>query len=187
VYNCIIDGVRVPLVIYMVAGQPDDTGPNLGLNDEGVKVPSFLRALMSLPIARVEWCVRCFAEVFALPLLLAADDPMGLADEDGNGIPDLLEQAKNLSKTDAAALTTAPVFDAIRAGHHAVFVQGIQDALTAAGVTDPAVASAAAAKALQDATSAVTRQDPTAPVGDGPSAQLTLEPTATPSAQPATP
>lgn len=165
-----IDGVRVPLSVYIVAGQPDDTGPQLDLNADGVRVPSFLRALTSLPIARAELCVRCIAEVFALPLLLASEDPMGTLDEDGNGIPDLLEASKDMGKVQQAAAITAPVFDAIRAGHTKAFEVGARAALAAAGVSDEATVSAALSQALTTATSAITVGGPTAPVGDGPTA-----------------
>lgn len=170
IYNCIIEGVRVPLVVYLVAGQPEDTGPTIGLNDVGVKVPSVLRAIMSLPIARVELCVRCLAEVFALPLLAAADDPMGTLDENGNGIPDLLEQSSSMGKVQQAATITAPVFDAIRAGHTKAFAVGARAALAAAGIVDEATVTAAIASALVTATTAITVGGPTSPVGDGPSA-----------------
>lgn len=170
IYNCIIDGVRVPMTIYLVAGQPDDTGDTLDLNADGVKVPSFIRALMSLPTARVELCVRCLAEVFALPLLAAGEDPMGTLDENGNGIPDLLEQSKNLGKVQQAAAITAPVFDAIRAGHTKAFEVGARAALAAAGVVDEATVTAALTQALGAATTAITVGGPTSPVGDGPTA-----------------
>lgn len=78
VYNTMIDGVRIPLVFYMVVGQPPDTGPPLGINDPGVKLPSFVRAMMlpHVPVARAELCMNCVAEVFGVPLLTAQDDPL---------------------------------------------------------------------------------------------------------------
>jgi hypothetical protein len=77
VYNKMINGVRVPLVIYMVVGQPPDTGPNIDLDiGSPVKVPSFIREIMQTPVPRVEWCVPCFAAIFGLKLVTADEDPM---------------------------------------------------------------------------------------------------------------
>jgi hypothetical protein len=77
VYNKTIDGERVPLVIYMVVGQPPDTGPAVDLDvGSPVKVPSFVREIMQTPVARVEFCVPCFAAIFGLTLVTADDDPM---------------------------------------------------------------------------------------------------------------
>jgi hypothetical protein len=70
VYNKMIDGVRVPLVVYMVVGQPPDTGPAVDLDvGSPVKVPSFIREIMQTPVARVEFCVPCFAKIFGLKLV----------------------------------------------------------------------------------------------------------------------
>lgn len=70
--------VRVPLVLYFVVGQPPDTGETLGVNDPGVKLPSFVRELMQahVPVARVELCMLCVAEVFGTKLYTADADPM---------------------------------------------------------------------------------------------------------------
>jgi hypothetical protein len=69
VYNVEIDGKRVPLVFYMVVGQPPDTGPVIGLNDPGIKVPQFVRELMATPTARMELCMECLAIALNLPLV----------------------------------------------------------------------------------------------------------------------
>jgi hypothetical protein len=84
VYNTMIDGVRVPLVFYMVVGQPADTGPPLGINDPGVKIPSFVRALMlpHVPVARAELCMNCVSLIFGVPLLTAEEDPMYSAEQE---------------------------------------------------------------------------------------------------------
>lgn len=78
IYNCTIDGVRVPLVLYFVVGQPADTGPTLDVNAPGVQVPSFVRELMQphVPTARVELCIACVAELFGTALVTAEEDPM---------------------------------------------------------------------------------------------------------------
>lgn len=76
IYNVIVDGVRVPIVVNLWAGQPEDTGPILDLNAPGVKVPSFLREMMSTPLATAELCVVCAAKAFGVPLVTAEDDPM---------------------------------------------------------------------------------------------------------------
>ena len=78
IFNCIIEGVRVPLVLYFVVGQAADTGPLLDVNAPGVRVPSFVRELMQphVPTARVELCIKCVAEIFGVALVTAAEDPM---------------------------------------------------------------------------------------------------------------
>lgn len=78
IYNVLIDGVRTPLVLYFVVGQPPDTGPPLGVNDPGVKLPSFVRAMMlpHVPAARAELCMECVGEFFGVKLVTAEEDPM---------------------------------------------------------------------------------------------------------------
>lgn len=74
-----IGGKLVPIVIYMVAGQVPDSGApvDIGLGS-GVKLPSAVRELMQphVPVARLEFCVPCFAEHLGLKLFTAEDDPM---------------------------------------------------------------------------------------------------------------
>lgn len=84
IYNCTINGVRIPLVLYFVIGQPADTGPPLAINDPGVKLPSFVRAMMlpHVPAARVELCMNCVAEVFGVKLVTAQEDPMYSAEQE---------------------------------------------------------------------------------------------------------
>ena len=89
VFNCVIDGKRVPLVLYFVTGQPDDTGGPLDINGEGVKLPSFVRELQHTPVPRIELCMKCVAEVFNVPLVTAAADP--LYDANNDKIPDALQ------------------------------------------------------------------------------------------------
>lgn len=76
IYNCMIDEIRIPLVLYFVVGQPGDTGPPLGINDPGVKLPSFVREIMQVPVARAELCMVCVAEFFGVKLVTAEEDPM---------------------------------------------------------------------------------------------------------------
>lgn len=86
IYNCVVDGVRVPLLVRITVGQPSDTGPALDINGPGVQVPSFLREIMQTPLARMELCVKCAAKAFGVPLVTAAEDP--LYDANLDGIPD---------------------------------------------------------------------------------------------------
>lgn len=81
VYSCMIEGPdgsaeRVPLVIRLNVGKPADTGADMDLNGPNLRIPSVLRAMMQTPLARIELCVKCFAEVFQLPLVTATEDPM---------------------------------------------------------------------------------------------------------------
>lgn len=81
VYNILIEGPdgstqRVPLVIRINVGQPPDTGGTFDLNGKNLRVPSFVRAMMLTPIARLELCVKCFSEVFGVPCVTATEDPM---------------------------------------------------------------------------------------------------------------
>jgi hypothetical protein len=77
IYNCMINGVRVPILLYFVIGQPDDTG-EFDVNGPGVMVPSFIREIMQshVPVARAELCINCVSEVFGLALVTAEEDPM---------------------------------------------------------------------------------------------------------------
>lgn len=78
IYNVMTDGIRIPLVVQIVVGQPEDTGPPLDINGPGVRVPSAIREIMQpyVPIKRLELCNNCFAEVFGLELVTARDDAM---------------------------------------------------------------------------------------------------------------
>lgn len=87
VFNCEINGKRVPLVLYFVVGQPDDTGEPLDAN--AVALPSFVREILQTDVARVELCIKCVADVFGVPLLEAKDDPM--YDANNDKIPDALQ------------------------------------------------------------------------------------------------
>jgi hypothetical protein len=77
IYNCMVDGVRVPILLYFVVGKPDDTG-ECDVNGPGVKVPSFVREIMQphVPVARAELCMNCLSEVFGVELVTAEEDPM---------------------------------------------------------------------------------------------------------------
>lgn len=112
VYNCLIDGIRVPILTYIVMGQPADTGPAVDL-DRGspVKVPSVMRELMRTPVARVELCVACFADVFGLALVTADEDP--LFDADLDGVPDV----SRLDAKERAAFNALPAVEQARAMH----------------------------------------------------------------------
>lgn len=87
VYNCMIDGQRVPIALYFVVGQPPDTGDQVDVN--ALPVPSFVRELLAVPVSRAELCMKCVSEVFGVPCVLAKDDPM--YDVNNDKIPDALQ------------------------------------------------------------------------------------------------
>jgi hypothetical protein len=68
----------VPLVAYLVVGQVPDAGPPIDLLEDGVKVPSLIREIMQphVSVARLEFCIPCFAELLGLKMYSAKDDPM---------------------------------------------------------------------------------------------------------------
>jgi hypothetical protein len=77
IYNCMIDGQRVPILLYFVVGQPDDTGV-FDANGAGVRLPSFVREIMQahVPVARAELCMNCVSELFGVELVTAQEDSM---------------------------------------------------------------------------------------------------------------
>lgn len=78
VYNCIIDGVRVPIVLQFNIGQIPDSGAPLDVNAPGVKVPAWIREAMQpyVPSANGNLCMDCVAEVFGTPCVDAEEDSM---------------------------------------------------------------------------------------------------------------
>ena len=64
-YDCFIDGQRVPLHVYLVAGQPIDTGPMVDFNQ--LPLPEWLRAVLRLPEPRIELCAGCAILLFGTP------------------------------------------------------------------------------------------------------------------------
>lgn len=52
--------VECPVVIYIVAGNPNPEG---GFVDPE-KLPPFVRQLLKQPTSRVEFCPHCFSEMF---------------------------------------------------------------------------------------------------------------------------
>lgn len=66
----------VPLVVQLIIGQPEDTGEPFDLEAPTSKVPSFIREIMQLPIARLEFCVPCLADTFGLKVETPDSDPM---------------------------------------------------------------------------------------------------------------
>jgi hypothetical protein len=140
VYNCLIAGVRIPLVVQIVVGQPADTGPALDVNGAGVRVPSFVREILQTSLARLELCVACTAEVFGLALVTAAEDPCYDANLDG--IPDATQIDPALSHAEQYRIMHARTLEAIRIG------RGAPDAATPVPhpvptPTDPATPPAA--------------------------------------------
>lgn len=101
VYNTVVDGQRIPIVLRLNVGQPADTGPRLDCNGEGVKLPSFVRSLMQTPLPRVELCMACVAAVFHTPLVTAAEDPH--YDRDRDGTPDVLQLKADKSHVEQLA------------------------------------------------------------------------------------
>lgn len=115
VFNCLINGQRVPLVFYMVVGQPADTGEPLNVNAPGVKVPSFVRELMKPEVltARIELCMRCLAEVFGLPLVDEAHDPMS-----GAGmVPTIPVHSAQLGEVERSMLMHERALHAVKLAH----------------------------------------------------------------------
>lgn len=90
--GCEINGKKIPLVAYLVVGVPPSyKGEPVDLNAPGSYVPQIVRELMAQPIARREWCVKCFAKAFGLELLEApqpeAADAHGEDDASQPGSP----------------------------------------------------------------------------------------------------
>lgn len=83
VFNCEIEGPlgpeRVPYFVRLNMGRPPDTG-TFDMNGPNVRVPSVVRELDASPRATLELCVKCFAEVFRLPVVTAEEDPMVMGD-----------------------------------------------------------------------------------------------------------
>ncbi|MEX1185328.1 MAG: hypothetical protein WEA80_01905 [Gemmatimonadaceae bacterium] len=113
-----IDGVRVPLVAYMVVGQPEDTGPVIDATDPNVKLPSFVRAIMNTPVARVEWCMKCLADVFGLALVTPAEDPLYSDEQVGEErkMIEALQADLDVSSVDRAKQVYARTMTAIKVG-----------------------------------------------------------------------
>jgi hypothetical protein len=78
VFNCIIDGVRVPIVLQFNVGQVPDSGPPIAVNDPGLKLPAWIRELLlpHVPSANGNLCMKCLAEVFGTPCVEAQEDSM---------------------------------------------------------------------------------------------------------------
>jgi hypothetical protein len=89
IYNCMIEGPdgqqhRVPWLLRLIGGQPDDTGAPLDVLAPNIRVPSFVRALVLSPLGRIELCVKCVVEVFGVPAVTASEDPMYGQDNSDN-------------------------------------------------------------------------------------------------------
>ena len=108
VYNKIINGVRVPFVMYFIVAQPPDTGKRINPNRTGanaIPLPHFARELLNMSEfgggePRVEICMQCVSDIFGLPLVTADQDPM--FDGDMDNIPDV-RQIKNDGEMDSVA------------------------------------------------------------------------------------
>lgn len=123
IYNVLIDGVRIPLVLYFVVGQPSDTGPPLGINDPGVKLPSFVRAMMlpHVPAARAELCMECVAEFFGVKLVTAEEDPMYSAEQEAVTKTEVeaVVQNKEINQVDTTAKVMERPLLALKVGRGA--------------------------------------------------------------------
>lgn len=122
IYNCMIDGVRVPILLYFVVAQPDDTG-EFDVNGPGVRLPSFVRELMQphVPVARAELCMNCMSEVFGLALVTAEEDPMySIEQSDLTAIQvRAVTSNKGIPAVQKAATAMDRVFTAIQVGRGA--------------------------------------------------------------------
>jgi hypothetical protein len=123
IYNCMVDGQRVPLLFYFVVGQPDDTG-EFDLNGEGVKVPSFIREIMQphVPVARAELCMNCVGEVFGLALVTAKDDPMYSVEQEAltRALVSGVATDPAIPQVQKAATTMERIFTALQVGRGAI-------------------------------------------------------------------
>lgn len=129
VFNCLIDGKRVPTLIYIVVGIPDDVG-EFDVNGEGVKTTSFTRELMQTEVARIELCEKCFAAVFGLALVTAQDDEM--YDANNSKIPRQLQlEDPSLARTEKMARMHARSLHAIAVGRGDATVDDLELAFRA--------------------------------------------------------
>jgi hypothetical protein len=141
IYNVKIDGQRVPIIHYIVTGQPDDTGPPFDVNGEGVKVTSFTREMMQahVPVKRVELCEQCFAEIFGLKLHTAESDPMYSAAQEAETakVVTAAQQDVELQAVDRHAITVERPFLAIKVGRGARKAPKLPKAPKPATARDP--------------------------------------------------
>jgi hypothetical protein len=147
IYNCVIDGVRVPLLAYLVVGQPADTGPTIDLNAPGVKVPSFVRTMLAADTPRVEFCMQCLADVLGQPLIEWSLDPA--LDAEGNvvGVPDRAAANRDeMGEVAYARQMHAPTMAALVRGR-------TPQAVRATPLVAPVAADKSAAPAVVDAPS----------------------------------
>jgi hypothetical protein len=123
VFNCIIDGVRIPIVLQFNVGQAPDTGPPLGINDAGVKLPSWIREMMQLhvPSANGNLCMKCVAEVFGTPCLTPDEDPMFSLEqaEISGGIVATVVADPEIDQRTTNATIFQRVFEAVQVGRGA--------------------------------------------------------------------
>jgi hypothetical protein len=140
IYNVLVDGLRVPLVLYFVVGQPEDTGPALDVNGDGVRLPAFVREIMHdhVRIKRAELCMNCVAEIFGTPLVTAADDDMYSVEQVAEtrvAVQALDDPAIAQVTRSAAALDR--VFQGILVGRGAEVAPALPEPAPVARFTDP--------------------------------------------------
>jgi hypothetical protein len=123
IYNCMVNGVRVPILLYFVIGQPEDTG-EFDVNGPGVMVPSFVREIMQphVPFARAELCINCVSDVFGLALVTAEEDPMYSVEQSDLTAIEVrsVNSDKNIPAVEKAATAMDRVFTAIEVGRGAM-------------------------------------------------------------------
>jgi hypothetical protein len=122
IYNTIVDGKRIPILLYFVVGQPDDTG-EFDVNGPGVRLPSFVREIMQphVPVARAELCMVCVSELFGVPLLTAEEDPLYSAEqteETAKAVREIVSD-KNTPHVTKAATAMDRVFLGLQVGRGA--------------------------------------------------------------------
>jgi hypothetical protein len=116
VFNKTINGVRVPFVIVLYVGQPEDTGPQVDL--AAVDLPSVVRELMQMPIPRLELCVPCFVTLFGLQVHSFEDDPMSSVEQYNVTAAKVQEIQSNreIQHTDKANMLAERALTAIKVG-----------------------------------------------------------------------
>jgi hypothetical protein len=123
IYNRVIDGVRVPIVLQLNVGQIPDSGRPLGIVEPGVKLPAWIRELMSshIPIANINLCMVCVSEVFGTPLVEATEDPMYSVEqaEESIAVTRATVADPDIDEVNRGTIIFARTFDAIQVGRGA--------------------------------------------------------------------
>lgn len=107
IFHAHVNGQRIPLVTYVVVGQPEDTGPPVDLS--AVAVPQWIRELLVAPTPRLTLCIACVAIVFRTPVVPATveADPLAIGPNAQGVVVPLPVDADRAMRT--AALTARAV------------------------------------------------------------------------------